>query len=58
MLVLGRKEDQSILLRVEPSREPQVIEVKVVQVRAGSVRIGIEADREAVAILREELVVE
>ena len=56
MLVLSRKKDESITLRIPPSSKPQDIEVMVIGQRRykGSVRLGFEADPK-IRIWRTEL---
>lgn len=52
MLVLSRKKDESILLKV-PGYDP--IEIKIVRVEnPNKVRIGISADKD-ITVLRSEL---
>lgn len=51
MLVLSRKRDEKILLRLSNGEK---IELTVVRIDANKVRLGIEAS-ESVAILRSEL---
>lgn len=51
MLVLSRKKDEKILLR---SDDGEQIEITVVRIEAGKVRLGIQAGPE-VTILRSEL---
>lgn len=50
MLVIGRREDEVIHIDVAGHR----IDLKVVRVTDGRVRIGIEADREAVRVSRPD----
>jgi carbon storage regulator len=50
MLVLSRKKDERIVLKVGDKN----IEITVVRIESGRVRIGIEADSD-VAIIRKEL---
>ena len=52
MLVLSRKRDEKILLKVNDSKE---IELTVVRIDANKVRLGINASDD-VTILRSELV--
>jgi carbon storage regulator CsrA len=52
MLVLSRKRDQKILLKLNENEE---IELTVVRIDANKVRLGIEAS-DSVQILRSELV--
>lgn len=51
MLLIARECSEAILLRVAG----QTIRVVVVSTSAGRCRLGIEADRQAVQIVREEL---
>ena len=52
MLVLSRKKDEKILLKVNDTEE---IELTVVRIDANKVRLGIKAG-DTVTILRSELV--
>ena len=52
MLVLSRKRDEKILLKVN---EQESIELTVVRIDNNKVRLGIDAD-DSVTILRSELV--
>lgn len=52
MLVLSRKRDEKIMLKLENEQE---IELTIVRIDGNKVRIGIDAE-ENVAILRSELV--
>lgn len=52
MLVLSRKRDEKILLKLSENEE---IELTVVRIDANKVRLGIQAS-DAVTILRSELV--
>jgi carbon storage regulator len=52
MLVLSRKRDEKILLKVN---EQESIELTVVRIDTNKVRLGIDAD-DSVTILRSELV--
>jgi len=52
MLVLSRKRDEKILLKLSENEE---IELTVVRIDANKVRLGIQASN-AVTILRSELV--
>ena len=45
MLVLNREIDEAVILTVPPSTTPQRIELLVVRLREGSVRLGFTADR-------------
>ena len=56
MLVVSRKKSESIVLRVKGLSEP--IRILVADIRGDRARIGIEAHRETVEILRSELVEE
>lgn len=56
MLVLSRRSNERILLHVEPSSEPQDIELTVVRIANGKVRLGILADPDVVKIARAELI--
>lgn len=55
MLVLSRKRDEKILLKVGESE--QTVELTVVRIDANKVRLGIEAGKD-VTILRKELLSE
>jgi carbon storage regulator CsrA len=52
MLVLSRKKDERILLKLNENEE---VELTVVRIDANKVRLGIEASN-SVAILRSELI--
>lgn len=52
MLVLSRKRDEKILLKLNETEE---VELTVVRIDANKVRLGIQAS-DAVTILRSELV--
>jgi len=54
MLVLCREFNQSVIVTVPPSTVPRTIEVMVVDIRSGQVRIGIEAERDII-VNREEV---
>lgn len=54
MLVLTRKEDETIDMTVPPSSEPTKIQVKVVRIKGNTTRLGVDAPRE-VHIKRGEL---
>ena len=51
MLVLSRKEDEAIIIKLPNGRQ---IDVIVTQIDGNQVRIGVDAD-EDVKIMREEL---
>ena len=52
MLVLSRKLDQTLVFNVTT---PGTITVRVVRLQNKSVRLGIEAPKEAVSVVRGEL---
>lgn len=52
MLVLARKEEERIIIRVPGRKEP--ITLKVLEIRPDKVRLGLVADQE-VTIDREEV---
>jgi sRNA-binding carbon storage regulator CsrA len=54
MLVLSRNYGQKILIEVQPSSEPQIIEVVQLRTRVHKGRLGIKADA-SVKIRRGEL---
>lgn len=54
MLLLGRREQEKAFIDVPPSDTPTRIEVLVVDMQRGKVRLGFTAPR-SVAIHREEL---
>lgn len=57
MLILKRKPEQRIRLTMTGELKPgETIEIVVVEAHEGHARIGLEADREKVQILRAELV--
>ncbi len=53
MLVLTRETDQSITLG-DPAGETAAIEIVVVEIRGGEVRLGVKAPKE-VAVHRKEI---
>jgi carbon storage regulator len=54
MLVLSRKKDEKIILKVKIGEIEEEIELTVVRIENNKVRIGIDAD-DNVTILRSEL---
>lgn len=54
MLCLSRKPDESIVITVPPSAEPQEVRVTVVEIRGLKARLGVVAKRE-VTVDREEI---
>jgi carbon storage regulator len=54
MLVLSRHRDESIIIEVPPSTEPQKIVITVVDVRGDKVRIGCTGNKD-VPIHRAEV---
>lgn len=54
MLVLSRKWKEKVFMVVPPSTEPVTVEITVVDIDRGKIRLGVSAPRE-VAIYREEV---
>lgn len=60
MLVLSRKESESVMIYVPPSTETQIIQIDIPKILAGSVgkspriRLGFEADK-SIRIIRKEI---
>lgn len=54
MLVLSRKHNEGITIKVPPSQQEQVIKITVIEVRGDKVRIGVDADR-SVSVHRNEV---
>lgn len=55
MLVLSRRMDERVTIRVPASTEEQFIELVIVDLRKDATRIGFTADRK-VEILRNEVI--
>ena len=55
MLTLKRRESESLRITVSPGSVEQLIIIKVIRVYGNPVAIGIDADRDDVMILRDEL---
>lgn len=53
MLVLTRKLNERI--NIHPQVVPNMISIRVIGIRGGKIRIAIEADKDSVLILREEI---
>lgn len=54
MLVLSRKKGEGIVIKVPPSKEEQVVNIAVVEIRGDKVRLGVDAQRE-VSVHRDEV---
>ncbi len=55
MLVLTRKPDERIICEVQPSDKVTTIELVLVRIELGQVRMGVEADKIQVNIIRSEI---
>ena len=54
MLILSRKEDETIILIIPPSDKPTVVKVTVSSIKATRVALGFDGPR-TTKILREEV---
>ena len=55
MLVLTRKYGERIICEVQPSDKVTTIELVLVRIELGQVRMGVEADKNQVNIIRSEI---
>jgi carbon storage regulator CsrA len=54
LLVLGRKKDETIIIKVPVGTDYEIIKLTVVETQKGKCRIGLEAD-DKISIMRGEL---